>query len=79
MIQFDPKNGDTFYVHISRERVECGKGKRYAPGVEERLYLMGEQESLESLFKGEMTLAEAIYHHKIHFSKRGEWYLLILP
>lgn len=35
------------------------------------LHLIGVQESLDSLFKGEMTLAESIYHHKIQIP--GYW------
>jgi hypothetical protein len=65
VIQFDPKDGEPFYVQISQGRVDFGKGMRYLLDVEEGLYITGEQESLGSLFKGEMTLAEAIYHHKI--------------
>jgi hypothetical protein len=65
VIQFDPKNGRPFYVQITRGKVEFGKGKKYPPDVEKGLYLVGEQESLDSLFKGEMSLAESIYHQKI--------------
>ncbi len=65
VIQFDPKAGEPFYVQISRGRVKFGKGKKYPPDVEEGLYIIGDQESLDHLFKGEMSLAESIYHHKI--------------
>ena len=65
MIQFDPKNGDPFYVHINQGKVDFGKGKRYPPDAEDGLYIIGDEESLNSLFKGEMSLAESIYHHKI--------------
>ncbi len=65
VIQFDPKNGEPFYVQISQGRVDFGKGKKFHPDVEEGLYIIGDQESLGSLFKGEMSLAESIYHHRI--------------
>lgn len=71
VIQFDPKNREPFYVEIRQGKIDLGKGKRYAPDVEDGLYITGDQESLESLLRGEMTFAEAIYHHKIQVP--GYW------
>ncbi len=71
VIQFDPKAGEPFYVQIRQGKVDFGKGKKYPLDVEDGLYITGDQESLESLFKGEMTFAEAIYHHRIQIP--GYW------
>lgn len=65
VVQFDPKGGEPFYVQIKQGKVDFGKGEKYSPDVEEGLYIKGDQESLDSLFKGEMSLAESIYNHKI--------------
>ena len=64
-LQFDPKDGEPFYVQIRHGEVDFGKGIKFPPHIEEGLYVTGDKESLESLFKGEVSLAEAIYHHKI--------------
>ena len=64
-LQFDPKDGEPFYVQVRQGEVDFGKGMKFPPDVKEGLYITGDKESLESLFKGEVSLAEAIYHHKI--------------
>ena len=42
-----------------------GKGKKYPPDLEGELYIQGDQEAFDSLFRGDISLAEAIYHHRI--------------
>jgi hypothetical protein len=64
-IQFDPKDGEPFYLQIRQGKVDIGQERKYPPNVEEGLYIAGDRESIDSLLRGEMTLAEAIYHHKI--------------
>ncbi len=65
VVQFDPKDGEPFHVKISKGKVEFGKGKKYLPDLEEGLYITSDQDTLNCLFKGEMSLADGIYHHKI--------------
>ncbi len=65
IIQFDPPDGKPFYVRIKQGKPSFGKGKKYPPDFEGGLYLIGDRESLDSLFQGKMSLAESIYHHKI--------------
>lgn len=65
VIQFDLNDGDPFYVQIKQGKVDFGKRKRYPPDVKGGLYIIGDRQSLESLFEGRLSLAESIYHHKI--------------
>jgi hypothetical protein len=64
-IQFDPKDGDPFYLQIRQGKVAVGREKKYPPNIEDGLYISGDRESIDTLLSGEMTLAEAIYHHRI--------------
>ncbi len=65
VIQFDPNKGEPFYVEIRRGKVDFGKGKKHPPDVEGGLYIIGDEESLDSLFRGEMSLGESMFNHKI--------------
>ena len=39
VVQFDPKNGDPFYVKISQGKVDLVKEKKYSPDDELGLYI----------------------------------------
>ena len=65
VVQFDPKNGDPFYVQISQGKVDLVKGKKYSPDDELGLYITGDDACLSSLFEGEMSLGESMYNHRI--------------
>ncbi len=65
VIQFDPGKGDPFYVEIRQGNVDFGIGQKYPLNFEAGLYITGDQETLVSLFRGKVSLAEAIYDHKI--------------
>lgn len=64
-IQFDPHDGEPFYVQVKQGRVDLGKGKKYTPDFAGCLYINGDRDSLDSLIRGKISLAESIYHHKI--------------
>lgn len=67
-LQFEPSDGEPFYVEVRNGEIQVGKGKKYAPDLDGGLYISGDGEALKNLFNGEMSLAESIYHHKIRIA-----------
>jgi hypothetical protein len=67
-LQFEPSDGEPFYVDVRNGQIQTGKGKKYAPDLEDGLYIRGDGEALKNLFNGEMSLAESIYHYKIRIA-----------
>lgn len=68
VIQFEPSGGEPFYLEVKPGGIAIGKGKKYPPDFPGGLYIRGDQASLRSLLLGELSLAEAIYHHKIRIA-----------
>ena len=66
IFQFDPSDEKPFYIRIKQGKLSFGKGKKCPPDFQGGLYITGDRESLDSLFQGKLSLAESIYHHKIH-------------
>ena len=64
-LQFEPADGEPFYVDVQGGVVSIGKGKKYPLDLQGGLYVRGDSAALRDLFAGEMSLAESIYHHKI--------------
>ena len=64
-VQFNPLGGEPFFVRLQAGKVEFGKGKKFQEDVEGGLCITEVQDSLDAIFKGEITLGEALFHQKI--------------
>ena len=64
-LQFEPADGEPFYVDVQGGAIAIGKGKKYPPDLTDGLFIRADSAALRDLFAGEMSLAESIYHHKI--------------
>jgi hypothetical protein len=63
--QFAPKDGEPFFVRVQAGALQFGNGKQYPEGDQESLYIIEVENSLDALFKGDITLGEAIFYQKI--------------
>jgi hypothetical protein len=65
LAHFYPLNGEPFYVRVEGGKVEFGKAEQAARDVTEGLCIIELEDALDAIFKGDLTLGEAMFHQKI--------------
>jgi len=63
--QFVPLHGSPFFVEVHNGELKFGAEQRFSKDVAEGLYIVEVSESFEAIFRGDLTLGEAIFHQKV--------------